>query len=141
MLTLNELIDLFTFYGLIILGVYIFISMFVFNGLYMLKNWLKKLLKAPELSFAVFFNIFFAYPFIFFGLLNEFPLRFEKANKVGWSMILETLKQLHVDKHDQRRDIENVFFIGWRHIFGFYFPCLLLWISMWYNLIIYFFFN
>ena len=64
------------------------------------------------MCFIIIFNIFFAYPFIFFGFLNEFPLRFEKANKVGWSMILETLKQLHVDKHDQRRDIENVFFIG-----------------------------
>ena len=83
----------------------------------------------------IIYIIIIGYPLIFIGFIKEWSLRDKKASEEGFSIISETIKQLHVDLHDKRRDIENVFFIGWKHVIGFHLPILLLWVAMWLSII------
>ena len=124
-------------YAVVVLVLYLFVSLFFSNGYIMAKTWFKKLFKTPELSIVLALNIIVAYPFIFLGFIKEWSLRNKKASEFGWSIILETIKQLHVDLHDKRRDIENVFFLGWKHLIGFHLPILILWVAIWVTIINY----
>jgi len=118
-------------YALIVLGIYLFISLFLSNGYSMAKVWFKKLFKAPDITFFLIFFIIFIYPLLFLNLLKDWFDRNKSMDDVGFSIFGEALKQLHVDLYDERRDKDEVFFVGWRHLLGFHLPILLLWLTMW----------
>ena len=128
-------IDILIPYALIVLIIYLLISLFFLNGYAMAKVWFKKLYKAQELTFVLIFIIIFFYPFLFLSLFKDWIKKNKSMDDEGFSMMGEAVKQLHVDLHDDRRDTDKVFFIGWRHLLGFHLPILLLWVAMWLSII------
>jgi|OM-RGC.v1.025675621 hypothetical protein len=114
--------------ALIILAIYLFVSFFLSD---MAKTWFNKLSKAPDLTMVFIFLIIFFYPFLLVSLLRDWFDKGKSMDEKGWSITNEVFKQLHVDKDDERRAGDKVFFIGWRHLLGLHLPILLIWIAMW----------
>ncbi len=117
-----------------ILALYLFVSLFLSNGYDMAKTWFKKLFKAPELFFVLIFTTIIGYPLIFFGFLRDWAERNESTGEVGYSIIGEVIKSLHIEE-DLSKGVDEVVVLPWRHLLGFHFPFLLLWIAMWLSII------
>jgi len=121
-----ELILILTALG--ILSSYLLISFFSTK---LSRIWFNKLYKAPDLTIVFLFTIITAYPFIFFSLLREYFLNNETIEEIGYSIVNEVFKQLHVDKDDERRSGDKVTFIGWGPLIGLHIPILIIWSLSW----------